>query len=146
MLLDGNIIKGEYMTKLNEIEGIGESYAIKLQEQGVASIEQLLEKGGNKKGRKELEETCGVSGKLILKWVNRADLARIKGVSTQYADLLEVAGVDTVPELAQRRPDNLHAKMNEVNEVKNLVRKLPALSQVQDWVKQAKELPRMVTY
>jgi len=134
------------MTKLHEIEGIGESYAIKLQKQGVTSIEQLLEKGGNKKGRKELEDASGISGKLILRWVNRADLARIKGVSTQYADLLEVAGVDTVPELAQRRPDNLHAKMSEVNEVKNLVRKLPALSQVQEWVTQAKDLPRMVTY
>lgn len=142
-----NVIKGAWhMSKLHEIEGIGETYAKKLQDQGVVSIEQLLEKGGTQKGRKELEEASGIAGKLILGWVNRADLARIKGIRTQYADLLEVAGVDTVPELAQRSPENLHAKMCEVNEAQNLVRKLPALSQVQDWVVQARELPRMVSY
>ena len=73
-------------------------------------------------------------------------MARVKGISTQYADLLECAGVDTVPELAQRRADNLHAKMVEVNGEKNLARKVPALSQVEDWVAQAKGLPRVVNY
>ncbi len=83
---------------------------------------------------------------MILNWVNRADLARIKGVSTQYADLLEAAGVDSVPELAQRNPDNLQVKMAEVNEAKKLVRKVPPASQVKGWVTQAKELPRVVTH
>lgn len=109
-------------------------------------MEALLNAGSERKGCKELAENTDVSDKLILNWVNRADLARIRGISTQYADLLEFAGVDTVPELAQRRPDNLHAKMIEVNEEKNLVRKVPALSQVEDWVAQAKELPRVVNY
>ncbi len=89
---------------------------------------------------------CDISEKLVLKWANRADLARIKGVSTQYADLLECAGVDTVPELAQRVPANLHAKMASVNEEKNLVRKVPSESQVEDWVSQAKALPRVLNY
>ena len=134
------------MTKLSDVEGIGEAYSAKLEAAGVSSIENLLEVGGEKKGRKELAEKSGVSEKLILNWVNRADLSRIKGVSTQYADLLECAGVDTVPELAQRNAENLHAKMESVNEEKNLVRKVPALSQVEDWVKQAKDLPRAVNY
>ena len=134
------------MTKLSEIEGIGEAYAAKLVEAGVASIENLLEKGCEKKGRKALAEATSISEKLILNWVNRADLTRIKGVSTQYADLLECAGVDTVPELAQRRPDNLTAKMAEVNEAKSLVRKVPNIRQVQDWVTQAKALPRKVNH
>jgi predicted flap endonuclease-1-like 5' DNA nuclease len=81
-----------------------------------------------------------------LKWINRADLARIKGIGSEYADLLENAGVDTVPELAQRNPGNLHQKMVEVNEEKQLVRQVPALSQVTDWIAQAKELPRIITY
>jgi len=88
----------------------------------------------------------GVSEKLVLKWVNRADLSRIKGVSTQYADLLEYSGVDTIPELAQRNPDHLQVKMAEINEAKNLVRKIPSPSQVHDWVEQAKKLPRIVSY
>jgi predicted flap endonuclease-1-like 5' DNA nuclease len=134
------------MTKLAEIEGIGAAYITKLEEAGITSIENLLEVGGTPKGRKDLAEKSDVSGILILNFVNRADLARIKGVSTQYADLLEFAGVDTVPELAQRNPENLHAKMTEVNDEKNLVRKVPAVSQVQDWVAQAKELPRAINY
>tara|TARA_R110002049_G_scaffold249890_12_gene424256 strand:- start:26 stop:430 length:405 start_codon:yes stop_codon:yes gene_type:complete len=134
------------MTKLSEIEGIGETYSVKLTDAGITSIENLLESCGEKKGRKELSEKTGISEKLVLNWVNRADLARIKGVSTQYADLLECAGVDTVPELAQRNAENLHAKMVEVNEEKNLVRQVPSVSQVQAWVAQAKDLPRAINY
>ncbi|MGV6826615.1 MAG: DUF4332 domain-containing protein [bacterium] len=134
------------MSKLSEIEGIGETYAAKLEAAGVTSLENLLEVCGDKTGRKNLAEKSDISEKLILKWANRADLARIKGVSTQYADLLECAGVDTVPELAQRNAANLQAKMAEVNEDKNLVRKVPAESQVEDWVAQAKELPRAISY
>ncbi|MFW5443378.1 MAG: DUF4332 domain-containing protein [Methylococcaceae bacterium] len=134
------------MAKLSEIEGIGEAYSTKLESAGITSLENLLEICCEKKGRKEIAEKSGISEKLVLNWVNRADLSRIKGVSTQYADLLECAGVDTVPELAQRKPENLQAKMAEVNEEKNLVRQVPSESQVQDWVAQAKELPRVITH
>lgn len=134
------------MAKLSEIEGIGEAYAAKLEKAGVTSLENFLKKCADKKGRKAMAEKTGISEKLILNWVNRADLTRIKGVSTQYADLLEAAGVDSVPELAQRNPENLQAKMAEVNEAKKLVRKIPTVSQVKNWVAQAKELPRVVTH
>jgi predicted flap endonuclease-1-like 5' DNA nuclease len=134
------------MTKLSEIEGIGEAYSAKLTDAGITSIENLLESCCEKKGRKELAEKTGISEKLVLNWVNRADLARIKGVSTQYADLLECAGVDTIPELAQRNAENLQAKMVEVNEEKNLVRQVPSASQVEAWVTQAKLLPRVINH
>ena len=134
------------MTKLTEVEGIGGTYAEKLSAAGCTTQEQLLNDGGQPKGRKELAEKTGISGKLILKWVNRADLARIKGVGGEYADLLECAGVDTVVELAQRNAKNLHAKMAEVNEEKKLVRAMPSDSQVEGWVEQAKGLPRGVHY
>lgn len=134
------------MTKLIEIEGIGESYAAKLQSAGVANLEKLLELGNTKQGRKSLVDATGISDKLILRWVNMADLFRVKGIGEQYSDLLEAAGVDTVPELAQRKPENLHAKMAEVNEQKHLVRALPPLPTVEKWVEAAKELPRIVSY
>lgn len=134
------------MAKLSEIEGIGEAYSAKLEDAGITSLENLLKTACEKKGRKELAEKSGVSEKLILGWVNRADLARVKGISTQYADLLKVAGVDTIPELALRNSENLQAKMAEINEEKNLVRKIPTTSQVEDWVNQAKELPRVITH
>lgn len=134
------------MAKLSLIEGIGDVYEAKLEEVGVKSIEALLETCATKKGRTELAEKSGISEKLILKWANHADLARIKGIGGEYAELLEASGVDTVPELAQRNAANLFKKMQEVNEEKKLVRKLPTEAQVEDWIKQAAELPRVINY
>lgn len=134
------------MTALKEIEGIGDTSAEKLKGAGVASIEALLQMGATPKGREELAAKSGIGEKTILEWVNRADLFRIKGIGSEYSDLLENAGVDTVAELAHRNPDNLYAKMVEVNTAKNLVRRLPTAKQVQDWVAEAKALPRGVEY
>ena len=134
------------MTKLMNIEGIGPKYAEKLLKTGVQSVESLLKLGSTPQGRKKLAESSDVSSDLILEWVNHADLYRIKGVVEEYSDLLEEAGVDTVVELSKRVPKNLFEKMQQVNEDKKLVRRLPVLAQVEDWVKQAKELPRMIQY
>jgi predicted flap endonuclease-1-like 5' DNA nuclease len=134
------------MTKTIDIEGIGPKYAADLEAVGISKVEQLLERGATPKGRKELAEQTGISGKLILRWVNMADLFRIKGVGEEYTDLLEAAGVDTVPELAQRNAANLHQKMTEVNDEKALVRRLPTADQVADWVNQAKAMDRVITY
>lgn len=134
------------MTRLTQIEGIGEVYAQKLEQAGISTIEKLLEQGASTTGRQEIVAQTGISATLILKWVNRADLFRVKGIGEEYSDLLEAAGVDTVPELAQRNPANLFAKLGEVNAEKRLVRRLPTAPQVEDWVAQAKDLPRKVTY
>lgn len=134
------------MAKIIEIEGIGDTFAAKLEAAGVATVEALLEKGGSASGRKALAEATGLSTDRILEWVNRADLMRIKGVGSEYSDLLEAAGVDTVKELATRRPDNLHAKLAEVNEAKSLVRRVPTQNEVEAWVAEAKTLPPAVTY
>lgn len=134
------------MTKLSTIEGIGETYEVKLKEAGVTSMEGLLEICALKKGRTDLAEKTGITEKLILKWANHADLARIKGIGGEYAELLEAAGVDTVPELSKRKPDHLLAKMLELNETKKLVRQMPSQKQVEDWIKQAAELPRVLQY
>lgn len=134
------------MAKLAEVEGIGPAFAAKLEAAGVTSQEDMLAKGKTPKERKGLAEKAGVTEKQLLNWLNRADLARVKGIGGQYADLLEAAGVDTVPELAQRKPESLHAKMTEVNEAKKLVRKLPTSADVEAWVKAAKELPRALEY
>jgi predicted flap endonuclease-1-like 5' DNA nuclease len=134
------------MTKLLAIEGIGPVYAQKLQEVGVQTVEALLERGATPQGRQELAEATELGNTRILEWVNHADLFRIKGVGEEYSDLLEEAGVDTVPELAQRVPENLLAKLKEVNTKKKLVRRVPPLSAVQSWVEQAKQLPRVIQY
>jgi hypothetical protein len=134
------------MTALATIEGIGGVYDGKLKGVGVTSVEKLLEMGASPKGRKDLAEKAGISGDLILKWINRADLYRVKGIAEEYSDLLEAAGVDTVVELAQRKAANLYAKLVEVNEAKKLVRQMPTQASVSAWIDSAKALPRVVTY
>ncbi|MGB1251137.1 MAG: DUF4332 domain-containing protein [Candidatus Promineifilaceae bacterium] len=134
--------------KISDIKSIGVDRAAKLTELGISTVDALLEAGKTKKGRKVLTEQMGELGsaKLVLNWVNRADLFRIKGISGQYSDLLERAGIDTVKELAQRNVANLHAKLVEVNTEKEIVKRLPTLAEVEKWVLQAKELPRGIEY
>jgi len=132
---------------IEEIEGIGPQFAEQLRGAGVRTTEALLERGGTRKGRQELADASGLSAARILEWVNRADLFRIKGIGSEFSDLLEVAGVDTVAELAQRNATNLAAALAKaVEERPNIVRRVPSESVVADWITQAKDLPRAVEY
>lgn len=134
------------MAKIVDVEGIGTKFADKLIKAGVSTTEALLQAGKTPKGRQDLAKKTGIGDALLLQWVNHVDLYRIKGIGSEYSDLLEAAGVDTVPELALRKASNLTQKMIEVNKVKKLVRKLPVESQVANWIEQAKKLPRVITY
>lgn len=134
------------MASLESIEGIGEKYAAKLKEAGIRGSNQFLSKGKTPAGRKEIAKDSGISEKLILEWLNHVDLFRIKGVGSEYADLLEEAGVDTVPELAHRNAANLFEAVKKVNEKKKLVRVLPNEDKISDWIQQAKKLPKVLQY
>lgn len=134
------------MASISSIEGIGPANSEKLAGAGVKTTEGLLKTACDKKGRKALADATGIPEKNILRWVNMADLFRLKGVGEEYSDLLEAAGVDTVKELRNRNAANLHAKMVEVNEAKSLVRSLPTAEKVADWVEQAKGMEPMVTH
>lgn len=128
------------------IEGIGETYAVKLKAIGVSRTGQLLERAAKPAGRKKLAEEAGISETHILKWANMADLMRIKGVGEEYSELLEAAGVDTVKELRNRNPANLTAAMKEVNAKRKLVRQVPGERAVEKWVAEAKTLAPMMSY
>ena len=134
------------MTDIEKIEGIGPVHAKDLTKAGIHTTEDLLREGTTPTGRKEIEEVSGIPHKLILKWINMVDLFRIKGVSEEYSELLEEAGVDTVPELSQRNPDHLNQMLADINGKKNLVRRLPSENEIKDWIKQAKSLPSVIKY
>ena len=134
------------MTTIIAIEGIGEAYAVRLRAVGIRSAEELLKSGAAPQGRRELAAKTGFSEQTILEWVNRADLFRIRGIGSQYSDLLEAAGVDTVRELANRNPEALLATLGKVNTEKNKVNKLPGIKMVNKWVENARTLPRGVEY
>jgi predicted flap endonuclease-1-like 5' DNA nuclease len=134
------------MPAIIDVEGIGPKYAEKLKAVGIRTTDKLLKVGATPKGRKELVEKSGIGHELILKWVNNADLYRIKGVGSEYAELLEAAGVDTVVELAKRVPQHVVDAMAEANKKHKMVRRLPVLKEVVKWVDQAKKLPRVISY
>lgn len=132
--------------KIIDIEGVGDAYAVKLNEAGIKTVDDLLERCITPKGRKELAEATGISSKLILKWANHADLFRINGIGPQFAELLEAAGVDTVKELRHRKAENLVDKMEEINTGKHLTRRVPSVAEVQKMIDEAATLPPTITY
>jgi predicted flap endonuclease-1-like 5' DNA nuclease len=132
------------MAKIINIEGIGPKYAKKLINFGIRTTERLLLIAAHKRGREDLADQVMIPEKLILEWVNLADLIRIKGIGEEYSDLLEKAGVDTVKELGRRRPETLYSNLVRINYEKKLVRRIPSQNNVQNWVKQSKKLePRV---
>jgi len=132
--------------KVIDIEGIGQNYAEKLNSLGIFTTSDLLEKGGNKKGRESIASKTGIPESLVLTWVNHADLMRINGIAGQYSELLEAAGVDTVKEFATRNAENLHVKLVETNEKFGLSGKVPSLDSLKDMISQAKTLESTVSH
>jgi predicted flap endonuclease-1-like 5' DNA nuclease len=133
--------------RIDEVEGIGATYAEKLSAAGVSSTDDLLEKGAKPGGRDALADATGISGTLILEWVNHVDLMRIKGVGSEYSDLLEAAGVDSPAELARRNAANLATTVQEVVAARpNIVRRVPSESELQDWIDQSGKLPKVVEH
>ncbi len=133
--------------KLEDVEGIGPSKATKLRKAGVRSTAALLTQGATAKGREAISQASGLASSSILEWVNRVDLMRIKGVSTQYSDLLEAAGVDSPAELARRNAANLVKAFEAANNGRRrLVQRVPSEKVVADWIAQAKKLPKLVKH
>lgn len=131
---------------ITEIESIGPATAAKMEKASIKTVEQLMEQAHSKAGRKKVSELTGIGESQLLTYVNMGDLMRIKGVGGEFSELLQASGVDTVKELRTRNAANLEAKMNEVNAVKKLTRRVPTETQLQKFIDLAKELDPMVTH
>ena len=133
--------------KIEDVEGIGPAFAGKLVAAGVATTDDLLDRGGSSSGRDKLSEATGISERLLLEWVNHADLMRIDGVGSEYADLLEAAGVDSAAELAQRNAANLAITFQELDAARpNTVRQVPSEATIAGWIQQASRLDKVVSH
>ena len=132
--------------RIEDLEGVGPVYGARLRAAGVQTTDDLLEKAGPAAGRRALAAAADIGPDLLLRWANHADLYRISGVGSEYADLLEASGVDSCPELAQRNAANLATTMAEANAARALVRRLPTEEVVAGWIDQAKKLPKVVTH
>lgn len=131
---------------VKKLKGMNATLDSNLSKLGIRNSSQLLDSAWGPSERQALAKQVGVSARDILELANRADLSRVKGIAGIYSDLLEKAGVDTIKELATRRPDNLHVKLLEVNQKIRLSNREPTLSMVNDWINQAKLLPKILTY
>ncbi len=129
------------MANIRKIERIDDTTAAALEVAGVNTVEKLLEAGGTANGRAQLQDACGISADELQAWLLRADLFRLKGVSSGYADLLAAAGITSVPDLATREGRPLHRELAGINRELKLVRQLPPVSHVERWVEEAAALP-----
>lgn len=132
--------------KIEDLEGVGPVYGAKLRDAGIQTTDDLLATAGPAAGRRSLAQATGLSEGQLLRWTNHADLYRISGIGSEYAELLEASGVDSCTELANRNAANLATTMAEANAARQLVRRLPPESLVSDWIAQAGKLPKVVTH
>ncbi len=130
---------------VTQLFGVRDVLSPKLHAAGLHNADQLLAASAHPKDREALAAKLGIDAKQVLELANRADLARIKGIGRVYSDLLEWAGVDTVAELAKRKPDNLYDKIVEAAG-EHFVKQLPTRKAVASWVEQAKGLDRKLFY
>ena len=131
---------------ITDIGGVDGDVAATLKSVGIRSTGRLLEVARTVKGRKSLAEKTGFDEKQLLCWANVADRMRIRGISKEYAELLQAAGVDTVKELKYRNPANLASAMADANTKRKMVRLLPSEKVVGRWIENAKKLPLKITY
>ena len=135
------------MRAIEEIEGIGPAEAEKLAAAGITTTAGLLAAGAKRDGRERIAASTGISSKLILEWVNLVDLMRVKGVGSEYSDLLEAAGVDSPAELAQRNPANLATTVQEVVAARpDIVRRVPTESEIAGWIQEARQMDKVVEH
>jgi predicted flap endonuclease-1-like 5' DNA nuclease len=127
-------------TQVSTIKGMNPELATRLKQEGITNTDHLLAAAAKAGPRRDLAKKLGVGASELLDLVNRADLARIKGIGDAYANLLEEAGVDSVKELAHRVPANLHDRMTKLNEEKKLVPRVPNVEAITGWIDEAKQL------
>lgn len=131
---------------LMQLKGMSSGLAKKLKNHGISNSDQFLAAVRTAEQRREMSKELKDSENTLLELANRADLARVIGIGKVYSNLMENAGVDTVKELANRVPENLHTTLGQHNAKRRPKGRAPSMKQVTDWVNQAKALPKMLEY
>jgi predicted flap endonuclease-1-like 5' DNA nuclease len=133
--------------RIDEVEGIGMAYAAKLGEVGIATTDDLIMAASSSTGREKVSTATGITTHQLLKWVNHVDLMRIEGVGSEYADLLEAAGVDSPAELIQRNAANLAQTFQEIDAARpNWIRRVPSQATVEAWIASAGAMEKVVSH
>ena len=134
------------MATIDAIAGLDPKSATRFRKSRVRTTEALLKRAATRRGRKDLAASTKLEEKQILIWLHRADLMRVKGIGSEYSDLLEAAGVDTIKELRRRNPVSLTKKMIQINESRMLVQRLPTEGMVERWIDHASQLEPIIIH
>jgi hypothetical protein len=134
------------MARIDEIRSLPHKEATRLRKAGVRTTAGLLRRAATRSGRSELAIETDIPTAELLRWVNVADLMRVRGIGGEYAELLSGCGVNTVKELRRRNPVALTAKILSLNGRKDLVRRLPTEAMVEAWIERAGDLDLIVRH
>lgn len=140
----GTVAPPAYALPVSKLRGVPASARAALKRQGINTCARLLERAGKVAGRQALARSSGVDPELLLRLVQRADMARINGVGAVFSMMLEDLGVRDTGVLARQDPLRLHAMLRELNGRERLARRSPTLEEVADWIAQARALGRLV--
>ncbi len=131
------------LRSLKDIAGIGKKYIQQLQSQGIKSTQELVNKAGTPRERQKLTSITGIGNADLRKWSRQAELLMINGIGVEYLALLAAAGIDSAPELALCDAKTLHHSLVDINNEKQLVKRIPSVHEVSRWIKQALKLPHI---
>jgi predicted flap endonuclease-1-like 5' DNA nuclease len=132
------------VARIDEIAGIDPKDATKLRKAGIRTTEAMLRRAATKAARETLADEMGFESEVILRWAQRADLMRVKGIGSEYALLLEMCGVTTIKDLRRRNALALAAKIVDLNGRKATVKRLPTEVMITGWIEGSSSVEPMV--
>jgi len=128
------------MNSIDSINGMTHTEATKLRRARVRTTVTFLQIASTRSGRALLTKETGITSPKLLHWAKRAELMKIKNLGRDYADLLEAVGVESVADLKRRNPESLHEMMQNANQVKKIVDRMPSLKRVTNWINDSKDI------
>ena len=131
---------------ISKLRGVPPRARLRLKSQRITTCAQLLSTAGDAVSRAALVETTGIDTDVLLRLVQRADMARIRGIGTVFGLMLEELDIPDVEQLARQTPGELHAALRAYNLEERLARRSPTMEEVVDWIETAQSLPVIVSY
>jgi len=129
---------------IEEVEGIGASYAKKLRQLDVSTTQQLLDRCMDQESRMDVAQHVGIEDFVVQKWASMSDLMRVGGIEGQFAELMAYAGIESTQVLATQIPHKLEQLLQETNSTQKRVKKLPDIHVIDLMIRQAKALPEVL--
>jgi predicted flap endonuclease-1-like 5' DNA nuclease len=139
-------LEAERAYKIEDLLGIGPVYGEKLRKLGLTNTDKLLAACTTRAKRKDVAAEADIPYKLVLAWAQKVELMKIKGIGPRGSNLLNAVFVQSVKDLANRSPENLHERVAIANTFKpKFLDNTPSAATITKWVEAAKALPKDIS-